>query len=409
MSKSKWDEQDIEKLLNKMPKQSDHRTKEQFFHQLQQKGLFDEATHSSEDTHPNKTNKRIIQRRVKRGMALVATFVLVLLIPMVLFIINSNQQEVATDNSDKKLEMSDTDMAQMNQESEQIKINTLPDRQMDLRTGLYEDEVVDETIFYLGLAGDAAESIPVAFKIPTSWLNANGLDMEQSTYLDLYNKVIGLIDEELLGFPDYHPLVGRLEEKGNILIHYLPMDHPYDKGTASTTNYFGVIQDTFGHHYDELMILAEDGSPGAFDHMGIITEPIKISSLKQTAYFLDSSSDNTLYLNTNSRTSFKTIEAAIAALSEKTNDLYQSPLISEASFTYNVVNSELVITFDKPLDVTVYQEDLLMAMFESLIFTAASFDLTIRFENIQQAIWGGFNFTEAIPHPISVNEQMVAF
>jgi hypothetical protein len=409
MSKSKWDEQDIEKLLNKMPKQSDHRTKEQFFHQLQQKGLFDEATHSSEDTHPNKTNKRIIQRRVKRGMALVATFVLVLLIPMVLFIINSNQQEVATDNSDKKLEMSDTDMAQMNQESEQIKINTLPDRQMDLRTGLYEDEVVDETIFYLGLAGDAAESIPVAFKIPTSWLNANGLDMEQSTYLDLYNKVIGLIDEELLGFPDYHPLVGRLEEKGNTLIHYLPMDHPYDKGTASTTNYFGVIQDTFGHHYDELMILAEDGSPGAFDHMGIITEPIKISSLKQTAYFLDSSSDNTLYLNTNSRTSFKTIEEAIAALSEKTNDLYQSPLISEASFTYNVVNSELVITFDKPLDVTVYQEDLLMAMFESLIFTAASFDLTIRFENIQQAIWGGFNFTEAIPHPISVNEQMVAF
>lgn len=408
MSQSKWDNQEIEKLLNDMPKQSDHRTKEQFFRQLQQKGLFDEANHSNEEKQPFQTKQRFIQRNVKRGMALVATFVLVLVIPMVLFILNSNQQNVAMDNSDKQLEMS-TDRAQLNQESEQIKINSLPNRQMDLRTGLYEDEVVDETIFYLGFAGDAAESIPTTFKISKDWLNANGLDMKQMTYLTLYNKVIGMVDEELLGFPDYHPLVGRLEEKGNTLIHYLPTDHSYDKGTASITNYFGVMQDTFGHYYDELIILNEDGSPAAFDHIGVLTEPIKISSLKQTAYFLYKSSNENTYLNTNSRNTYKTIEEAIAALSEETNDIYQSPLISEVAFTYDLVNSELVIKFDEPLDVTAYQEDLLMAMFESLIFTAASFDLTIRFENIEQSSWGGFNFTEAIPHPISVNEQILAF
>ena len=45
MSPSKWDDQDIEKVLNEMPKQSDHRTKEQLFQQLQQKGLFNEANH----------------------------------------------------------------------------------------------------------------------------------------------------------------------------------------------------------------------------------------------------------------------------------------------------------------------------------------------------------------------------
>ena len=414
MSKSNWDEQDIEKLLNEMPKQSDHRTKEQFFHQLQQKGIFDETNHTSENNHSYKAKKRIIHPSVKRGMTLVATFVLVLVIPMVLFIINNNTKEVAT--SDRELEMADANRAQLNKEDKEdeedkeveINIATFDEqRGMDLRNGLYEDEIVDETILYLGFAGDNAESIPAAFKISASWLKENKIDADQLTYLELYNKVIGHIDEELLGFVDYHPIVGRLEENGKTLIHYLPANHTYDKGTSSTFNYYGVMQDTFGHYYDELIILNEDGSPAAIDHIGILTEPFKISSPKQNAYSFYASSNGNNYLVTYARNTYNSIKEAITVLTEESNDL--SPIISDASFTYNIENSELVITFDEPLDVTAYQEDKLMVMLESLIFTAASFDLQIRFENIQQSSWGGFNFTETIPRPVSVNEQNVAF
>ena len=45
-----------------------------------------------------------------------------------------------------------------------------------------------------------------------------------------------------------------------------------------------------------------------------------------------------------------------------------------------------------------------MYMIEGMLLTAASFDKQVRFENIVQNDWQGFNFTQPLPMPIGANE-----
>lgn len=408
MSNPKWDDHDIQQLLKTLPQQKDHRTKDQFFQQLQQKMEYkDPNTRNVIQSLPPK--KRFYQGKLKIASVLVATFILVVFIPITLLLLNreQNNETVETSHDDVQAEINSL------QEKEQVDhnismYNTPSSKIMDLRKGLYEDEISNEEILYIGFAGDAAESVPAAIKIPSSWLNANNLD-QNFTYLELYKKSIESVQDELLGFQDYHPLVGRLEEQGKKLLHYLPENHPYDIGTASTSNYLGVMEDTFGHHYDELVVLNEDGTPITFEHIGEISEPFQLKSPTNVAYFLFNSSNGNSYLSTNFRETYVSIDDAVVALADTSNDIYQSPLIKEVAFDYEVKENELIITFKEQLDVTLYQEDLLMTMFEALIFTAESFDLSIRFENIKQSSWGGFDLTKTIPQPLSVNEQILAF
>ena len=84
-------------------------------------------------------------------------------------------------------------------------------------------------MFHLGLASEAAASIPVTFLIPDSQIEEDFGDVEPNS-LDLYMKYAGKIDEEALGFYDYHPYKGTLSVDGDVLVQTLPSGHGYDIG-----------------------------------------------------------------------------------------------------------------------------------------------------------------------------------
>ena len=283
----------------------------------------------------------------------------------------------------------------------------------DYRTGLYADElgIGDEIIFTIGLASNAAESLPISMKIPVSFLNENGLDAN-SSYLQIYELVAPLLDEQALGFYDYHPFEGRFEEQGERLIHYLPDDHPYDIASATLANYIGALGDTFGSHYKEVIIRNSNGEPIEFSEVGEMNDPIVLKGLENGMmnYFVFEQDNGMRYLSPNFRESFTSITDAFADLKVEDNDIYKTAIIDDVTFDIENRETYVAVKFTQPLDVTQYEEvDKLMAMFEAIIATAASFGEQVKFENIVQEEWGGFQFTEVIPKLIGLNEIQFPF
>ena len=283
----------------------------------------------------------------------------------------------------------------------------------DYRTGLYADElgIGDEIIFTIGLASNAAESLPISMKIPVSFLNENGLDANAS-YLQIYELVAPLLDEQALGFYDYHPFEGRFEEQGEQLIHYLPDNHPYDIASATMANYIGALGDTFGSHYKEVIVRNANGEPIEFSEVGEMNDPIVLKGLENGMmnYFVFEQDNGMRYLSPNFRESFTSITDAFADLKVEDNDIYKTAIIDDVTFDIENRETYVAVKFTQPLDVTQYEEvDKLMAMFEAIIATAASFGEQVKFENIVQEEWGGFQFTEVIPKLIGLNEIQFPF
>lgn len=417
MNDNKWEEPDIEKALRNSPKIQDTRSKEDIFKRLQQEGIFEEEIVTAPETQ---TPTPIIIEKKKRNIFpkigyLVALFALVLIVPLLMT--NNKMKDSAeeaansftlTMDESAKPESEEIESFSAGEEENSMGVKSELSRTMlvsnDYRTALYEDEVGDETIFTIGLAGDAAESVPISFKIPQSFIEEefNGL---QPTYLQLYGVIAPLIKENDLGFTDYHPLKGRFEEKGTTLIHYLPEDHPYDMGTASNLNYMGALEDTFGNHYEEVLILNADGTPVEFSHIGVLNEPLKISRNEMKAnYFIFETGQKQRYLSTNFRTKYATVEEAFSALATESNDIYQSALIKDIAFSIEDRGSVLVVSFELPFNVYEQDEVRVMEMLEAMVLTAASFGKQTQFINIVQSNWNGFEFGAALPKVIGVNE-----
>ena len=55
---------------------------------------------------------------------------------------------------------------------------------------VYSEDIIDSTLFHLGLAGDQASSIPITFIIPNSQIEEDFGVLEPTSY-DLYKKYAG--------------------------------------------------------------------------------------------------------------------------------------------------------------------------------------------------------------------------
>ena len=402
------DPKKIEDLLRNVPKIEDTRTKEDVFARLKAEGVFDE------NENENEPSGTVITPPVRKRFpflklaSFVAVFTLVIIAS--LFINKDNMFDTADEEKIENYSITQGINDKADDKAEEVAeaddmnpISML--RMTDYRTGLYADELSDEIVFTIGLASNAAESLSVSMKIPVSFLNENGLDGNTS-YLQIYELVAPLLDEQLLGFYDYHPFVGRFEEQGEQLIHYLPDDHPYDIASATMANYIGALGDTFGSHYKEVIIRNSNGGPIEFSEVGEMNDPIVLKGLENGMmnYFVFEQDNGMRYLSPNFRKSYTSITDAFAELKVEDNDIYKTAIINDVNFDIENRETYVAVKFTQPLDVTQYEADKLMAMFEAIIATAASFGEQVKFDNIVQEEWGGFQFTEVIPKLIGLNE-----
>jgi hypothetical protein len=400
----KWNDEKIQKLLNDLPDIQDTRSKEDVLSRLKQDSRMQNRTKQK----PNrKTRRNLIPTFVAAAVLLVLT----LLIPSMLKNNSSNDKASTMIMSDESKDMKvfNKDDSAIDGESEEMAESEM-DQGNELSNGLentlhsavYPNDAAGYTVFRLGLASEAAASIPVTFLIPDGQIEEDFGDVKPSS-LDLYMKYAGQIDEEALGFYDYHPYKGTFSVDGDVLVHTLPSEHGYDMASGIITTYLGTLQDTF-FGFKEIRFENEDGTPVEFDQVGEPSKPMKLNSgVNQFNYYLFKQSDGKEYLSSNFSYSYENLETALGEMEINPNDIYSS--IIPANVKFKVVENKkvTVVKFKDTLDLLSMSETEAHQLIDGIVLTAASFDRQIQFENILQTEWNGFNLNEPLPIPVGPN------
>ncbi|SOB94220.1 hypothetical protein SAMN05880501_101786 [Ureibacillus xyleni] len=391
MSHEKWDDDKIEQLLSNVPKIHDHRSKDDVLQRLEDEGVFDD-----EETNIIKKKKL---NWIPFTISAAAIILFAVLVPS--FMKELNQTSEVSEES-LKIESTE-DISKSEEEASELMDNRamMTMDAVNLSTAVYPDELEGKTIFQLGLASDAADSVPVTVLIPNERIMED-FGKIKPTGVDLYNKYASLFNESAIGFAEYHPYVGEITEQKQQVVHTLPNNPPYDAGSAGPAMYEASLADSFGYYYEEAVLLDETGAPFVFSEVGM---PSKALQLKQQYnYFRHTQADGSEYLTPNFRLTFGTVEEAILGMKEENNDIYQSVIIDGADFDLSVSGDIVIVTFTEQLDLMNYDQQDAMQMIEGILLTAANFNMQVQFNNLVQSEWQGFNFTQPLPMPVAANE-----
>lgn len=400
MKKERWEEENLEQLLKQAPKVTDHRTKDEIFNRLKDDGAFNEQPPQIQQ--PNQKGIRWAPLLV----SIASLFIIVLIGAQFLgndqsISMEQSTFDMATTESEESAKMSRTEDA--TPKSDNLTISNFSADTEAEQTLIYESQLEGVTLFKIGLAGDDAESVPVSILIPNEVVEGK-LGKDNPTTLELYKTFSPLLDEQVLGFNEYHPLKGELREEGDKLIHTLPGDHGYDTSSAKLSNYFGSLVDTFGNSYDEVQIKDAKGEIVYFDYVGEMSQSFPMKSEQtQYNYFMYQMRDGSVYLSPNFRMTFPNVTDAIKNMTTEANDIYRTVILPGVSLNVEDEGDIVTVTFDQALDLEQYDPAQAMRMIEGLILTAASFDKQIKFEQIVQENWSGFDFTNPLEKPIAGN------
>src|SRR5690606_19513939 len=182
-----------------------------------------------------------------------------------------------------------------------------------------EGQLEGLTLFNLGMTENALV-IPVSFIIPDDRLQED-FGTADVDAVELYNRYAADLDEEALGFDDYHPFSGTLSSTANGVKHELPDAHDYDMASASISVYFNSLAATFDEG-TEISIVDESGNPAYFDQAGPV-EPIEPGS-RNIAYYSYSTANGDSYLVPGYDMPHEDASAALEAMKSSPNDLYGS-------------------------------------------------------------------------------------
>lgn len=388
MPNDKWNDEEIENLLRDFPEIKDQRPKAEVYKQLVQ------------DKPSTKQPKRWLPLLV----AIVAFFSISVLVVSLLQQ-NGTDSTVADPSGNEEQSMMTTDQAETEEAIEQ---QAQPDETAEpegesgaasfeneaLRTAVYESDLNDHQLFRIGLT-HLAYVVPVSFMISNE--QANGAEGS----IELYEQLAAQVDEIGLGFDDYHPFAGYFEQGAEHLDHYLPTDHPYDEGSASTLLYLSSLEETFMDQ-QEIRILNDQGEAADFSHLGV-ADPVVPGEQGHSFYVLSSAKE--AYLAPAYGMSEAQAQEALMSLKISPNDDYSSPIPEHVNYAVEQQDVAVAIEFDEPLDLVSLDEQEAMTMIESMALTAASYGVSLQFENIVQDQWGGFDFTGPIELPISANRM----
>lgn len=402
MSNNKWSEQRIEQLLSQAPKMNDVRSKEEVFNRLKQEQVMIKT--------PRKQRKW-----APPAVAVAAILTLTLL--TVTFLNqgdplpeSASHMQLTSENDEKSLKVieSNPEMEERTTdetENEGMGITNFNVQPESFGTSLYPSENLDNmTFFKIGLIASDALSVPVTFLIPNDRIREDFGNMNP-TSLELYQQYAPLLNEEELGFMDYHPYKGTFTIDGESLILTLPKDHTYDLGSGSINVFKQSLKDTF-ESYNEIMFRNEDGTAIEFDQVGEVP-PYNLKTENLYNYFMYQDSNGKEFLTPNFGKSFESLSElpkALQMMKEPQNDIYTSVIPENITFETETEKGVTKVMFSDPLDLVQMDPEVAMNMIEGMLLTGASFGSELQFENVVQDNWSGFDFTRPLPMPIGPNE-----
>ncbi|KOS69269.1 RNA polymerase sigma factor SigX [Lysinibacillus contaminans] len=428
MTHKKFDDDQLENLLNNAPKLSDHRSKEDVLKRLladarlqgnpHLQAATNESIVSVETFHEQRQGTASIEeerttlatRKRKNSkisilVSIASVFVLTILAGAMIFNHNTAEDQAIFDSENSSTMQAD-EAENIDNANAVMETSVMADRtrMMSLRTSVYEEDIADATVFRIGLAGSAAESIPMTYVIPNERVVAD-FGAENPTTLQLYEKYAPQIDEEAMGFSEYHPYKGELKEQGETLVHVLPAENEYDGASATVSMYTGSLKDTFSD-YQEIALKNADGTAYEFSQVGEPSKPMQMTgTVNHHNYYLFKETNGAEYLSPNFHQTFETVTEAFTAMRHKNNDIYVPVIPEGVTYAVTEVEDGVVVTFNVPLDLTTLDAVPATQLVEAMMLTAASFDKKVLLENVVQDSWEGFDLTNYLPMPIGANKQ----
>lgn len=401
MTDKKWDDRKIEDLLGKIPDVKDNRSKSDILVRLKQ------------DERLQKTQRKPYAKWIPAFVAIAALLLLSVLVTPLLQ--NDGKSDLSI-SADKKMstEKESTQARTMDRDTSSNESETMNEdasiasfsneEALALHYAVYPSEVNEFTVWHLGLAGDAAESVPVSFLIPNAQIKEDFGNIEP-TSLELYGEYAERIDEAALGFAEYHPYKGDFKVVGKSIVHQLPSGHGYDEGSASIELFTHSLQDTF-YGFDEMIFENDDGTALEFDQVGKPSKSLPLPSGKSHHnYYLFEQNNSMQYLTSNFGKTYETLAIAIEDMKNKPNDSYTSVIPEGINYEFVQNDNYSIIKFKEQLDLDALEPAKAMQLIEGLLLTGASFGEQLSFENVKQEEWNGFDFSKPLPMPLGANLQ----
>ncbi|PPA71292.1 hypothetical protein [Jeotgalibacillus proteolyticus] len=435
MSGSKWNDQEIKDLLKKMPKMKSGQSAEDLYAQIQR------------EEQKKAAKKPPIWVPVGAGLASVG--LLILLLPPLLpdqesmnssagneqaaydsgshdtDEFSSSSTESSDDRRENEMEFADKEKHEADKDSAEIFSSeeaapeeetsdnfTASDQgqesdenqeEMESQAPL-EESGETELLFASELNGKAYLStalvtpdshiIPMTFVLP--------VDFSGQTPWELYNRWAGQIDEEGLGFIEFHPISTQVENAGgNVLTANI--DQPENYLEEEPTSVFeDVMNATFGNDGRVQLQLLPDEDNNSVQ----ANEPFELDNSKKGYYIFEQSTGD--YYMVQSVRSFDTVEEAIYSMQfELPDDQYENAISEQLELTVNKAGDQLEITLENSLDDQAEQEKLQFV--EAVLLTAASFDFEeVIFSNVSKEPVSGIDLTLPVEVPVGMNTHYLA-
>lgn len=394
MPNKQWDDDQIESMLKEFPQIKDERSKEEVYMRLNQVAP--------------------VKKKPKRWLPfLVAALAFITVGVLIASIISQNGMNSASDSSGSESSKDEAVTSDANNVNEQAipeaessegasSIESFGGEESGEASGIqaiYEDDLNGNTLFTIGL-NENAFVIPVSFLIPNEQI-AQDFSQASPSSIDMYNRYAGQLDEQALGFDEYHPLLGELSENGRVAEHVLPADHQYDMASASIEVYTRTLQETF-KDMDEIRVIDEQGNPAEFDQVGAM-EPI-LTAPEKHAYYSYTAADGNVYSVPDYGMVYESASDALASLENSPNDFLESSILQDVEYEVVENDESITINFSEPLDFSSFDEQAVRKMIENFSLTAKSFEKPVELAGMAQNEWQEFNFQEPLPVPEAANE-----
>lgn len=391
MPNNNWDEDHIENLLRDFPAIRDDRPKEEVYQRLVQ--------------------KEPIRKRQKQWLPLLVAALAFITIGILVASIlsqsgmdsaqNEESAESGADQSAASTAESAEDRAtqEENAATGEAETSTMEseDAGLDL-VSIYDENMEGHTLFTVGFTENAFV-IPLSFLIPDAQIMQD-FGKDNPNTVELYNQYASRIDEQALGFDEYHPYVGEITMGSEGAEHVLPSDHQYDLASASIGVYTATLQETF-RDAGQVAVLKEDGSPVEFEGIGPM-EPV-VTDVKNVAFYAYTTAAGKTYLTPGYDMPFETATEAFQAMKDSPNDFQKSTFPENTSFSVAETEELIQIEFQEPFDFAAMEEPDAKRMIESLAMAAKSYGKQVQFANTAQDQWLDYDFTKPLEIPVATN------
>ena len=408
MSERNNDDYELDELLTRMPKFTDDRPKEEVYNSVKM---------NIDSRHTSEKRKLFGSPLSKWTPYFVSIASILLLTFLVTSFLNEDETAMENDrnnagsvneesNSMKMVEEESSEAQESTNSNNMSEATSVAEPSIELLplnkiTSVYERNIDGGAVFHFSFLENAL-SVPVTIIIPIAQLEADFPNGTPNS-LEMYEKYATRIDEEGLGFTEYHPYKGYFTADEETLTHYLPMGHGYDTASGTSAPYFGSINEIF-IDFDSLTIVNEDGSAIDWDQVGPLNNQIVLDKNQgQFNYYNYLAFNGETYLTPNFREKYNSLSEALVAMKKVENDIYTSVIPEEVTYTYKIEEGINVVEFDEPLDLESLDPFEATRLIEAFSLTAANFGAEIKLQNIVQSEWDIFDFAKVLPVPLGPN------